>query len=427
MNILYISQYFYPEMGAASARAYELSSYWVSKGHSVTVLTCLPNYPDGKFYEEYKKKIWNAYLREEIQGINVVRAVTYPTHLRNSLRRGFNYISFFISSSFAIPFLRNYDIVIATSPPLFVGITGLFCSHLHRIPIVFEVRDLWPEVMSAVGAGGEESITYKFFDKIASVLYNKSDIIVTLTDSFKETIASTRGISSEKIKVIENAVDTDFFKPCPVEPTVLSGLGLKNKFIISYTGTIGLTHGVEVVLTAAEELKKKIPELVFLFVGSGYDKERLMKIKEEKGLDNIIFMGRQPRNKIPILINASDISLVLSSKAPLLKKTIFAKVFEPMACGKPVIVGAKGETENLVVNKAKAGIGFEPENVHGLIDSVTKLYENPQLRKDLGRNGRDFVTKEFSRSKKAMDYLNILEEISAKNVRKTAFLQDKTD
>lgn len=416
MKILYISQYFYPEMGAAAARVFEISRYWAALGNEVTVLTCFPNYPDGKIYDGYKDKNGKPYFTETIDGVNVIRLLTYPTHLRSSARRGLNYMSSLVTSSIAVPFLKKNDLVIGTSPPLFMGLPALLYSRLRGIPFVFEVRDLWPEVISAVGVGEKGSFTYKVFDRTASLLYDKSDLVVALTESFKETMINERGISAEKITVIENAVDTDFFKPRPLEPGALGDLGLQNKFVVSYVGTIGFTHGVEIALKAAEELKSRIPDLVFLFVGDGSDKERLMKIKEEKKLDNVIFTGKQPKEKIPEFLNASAVSLVLSTGDPLFQKTIFAKVFEPMACSNPVIVGAEGETRK-IIERARSGIGFQPGSVNGLVDAITTLYANPAMREEFGHNGRKFVEEEFSREKKAADYLQALEEVVEKRKR----------
>jgi len=414
MKILYISQNFHPEMGAAAARVYELSKYWVNLGHSVTVLTGFPNYPDGKIYEEYQTRKNKLFAREEIQGIKVIRVPIFPTHLRSPVRRALNYISFFTSSLVSSLFLKNRDVVIATSPSLFTGLTGLFFSRLKDVPFVFEVRDLWPEVIPAMGIGDSSSMSYRAFDRIASLLYRRSNLIVTVTESFKDEIVTARGIPPQKIKIIENAVDTDFFKPFRAEPILTDTPELRNKFIVSYIGTIDYTHGVEVVLKAATDAALQFPDLVFLLIGDGSDKERLEKINREEKLGNVVFLKHQPRKTIPGYINASDISLVLSSRESLLEKTMFAKVFEPLACGKPIIVGAKGETRNLVVEKANAGIGFEPESASGLIDAIGELYNNPELRNQLGENGRSYVTRAFSRESKAEQYSEMLEELTGK-------------
>jgi len=414
MNILYISQYFPPEMGAAAARVYEMSKYWVRMGHKVSVLTSFPNYPDGVISPDYKRQMKKLIIRENVSGIDVLRTIGFPTHLRSSLRRSLNYISFFISSVISSNFLKNYDVVIGTSPSLLVGLAGLMVARIKKAYFIFEVRDLWPEVITALGKGTSNSISYRVFDRIASYLYEKSDLIVTVTDSFNEELVSTRGLNPEKIRVIENAVDTDFFQPSVPEPDLTDSPELRNRFIVSYIGTIGYTHGVEVVLRASKEAARRFPDLVFLLIGGGSEKVRLQKISQEENLANIIFMEQQPREAIPGYINLSDVSLVLSSKEPFFQKTIFAKVFEPMACAKPIILGATGETRNLVVQKAHAGICFDPESAEGLIDCIARLYDNADLRNSFGQKGRDYVTREYTRLLKATQYADIFEELIAK-------------
>jgi len=411
MKILYISQYFYPEMGAAAARVYEMSKHWVQMGHEVSVLTSFPNYPDGVISPDYRRQMKKLIIRENVSGIDVMRTIGFPTHLRSSLRRSLNYSSFFISSVISSNFLKNYDVAIGTSPSLLVGLAGLMVARIKKAYFIFEVRDLWPEAIMALGKGSSNSISYRVFDRIASYLYEKSDLIVAVTDSFKEELVSTRGLNPEKIRVVENAVDTDFFQPEAPEPALIDSPELRNKFIVSYIGTIGYTHGTEVVLKSATEIRTRFPDIVFLLIGGGSEKERLEKIKEEQHLENVVFLDHQPRELIPGYINSSEISLVLSSKEPLFEKTIFAKAFEPMACGKPIIVGAEGETRALIVEKAKAGIGFEPESPGGLIESIAALYDKPELRKKLGENGRTYVTNEFSRALKADQYSEIMEAL----------------
>ena len=402
-------------MGAPSARVSELSRYWVEMGHKVTVLTCFPNYPDGAVYKGYEQKINKLYMREDLNGIDVIRTWAFPTHLRSTLRRGANYMSSFFTYSLVAPMLKNLDVVIATSPPPLVGLTALTIKKLKGTPFVFEVRDLWPEVISDVGAATQDSISYKFIDKIVSLSYKHSDSIVALTGSFKDSIVKERGIKESKVYVIENAVDTELFKPAKKDKSTLNELDLANKFIVSYVGTIGLTHGVDVVIKAGELLKSKIPDLVFLLVGDGNEKNRLEALSNRKGMDNVFFLGRLERHKIPSILNSSDISLVLSKKSRLLEKTIFAKVFEPMSCGVPLIVGAEGETKSLAVEKANAGMWFAPEDSNGLGDCILKLYNDPGLREKLGKNGRKYVLNNFSRRKKAQEYIELLETLLDRN------------
>lgn len=408
MKILYISHYFPPEIGAASARIYEIAKYWVKLGHEVMVLTGFPNYPSGKIPDEYRKKVSRLVISEEINGINVVRTLFYPTPYRGSFKRILNYTSFLISASITGSFVKKADIVVATSPPLLVGLVGYWISRLKRIPFVLEVRDLWPESLLGTGIGSENSYFYKFLDRMAMFLYRKSTKIVVVTDGFKEELVSKKRIPSEKIEVIKNGVDSDLFRPLPDTERIKNELGFQGKFIVSYIGTIGLSHGIEVVMQAARLLKMKLPDLVFLIVGDGPERERVLKIKEDENLSNLIFLGEQPRERIPFFINASDICLVPLKKTEIFRTRIPAKMFEIMACEKPIILTADGEARKIAVEEAKAGLYVEPENVEGLLRAILLLHGNSNLRSELGKNGREFVTRNFSRKIQAEDYLEIL-------------------
>ncbi len=270
------------------------------------------------------------------------------------------------------------------------------------------MRDLWPESLLGTGVGSENSYFYKFLDRMAMFLYRKSTKIVVVTDGFKEELVSKKGISSEKIEVIKNGVDSDLFRPLPDAERIKNELGFQGKFIVSYIGTIGLSHGIEVVMQTARLLKMKLSDLIFLIVGDGPERERVLKLKEDENLTNLIFLGEQPREKIPFFINASDICLVPLKKTEIFRTRIPAKMFEIMACEKPIILTADGEAKNIAIEEAKAGLYVEPENIEGLLRAILLLHENSNLRGELGKNGREFVTRNFSRKIQAEDYLEIL-------------------
>ncbi|MDA2918195.1 glycosyltransferase family 4 protein [Desulfobacterota bacterium AH_259_B03_O07] len=411
MKILYVTQYFPPEMGAGSSRAYEFSKYWVELGHHVTVLTCFPNYPTGVVPEEYRSRMKKLVLKEKIDNINIIRTWNYPTKFNSSIRRVLNYVSFLTSASLVAPFIEKHDLVLATSPPPLVGLAGFFISRFKKIQLVFETRDLWPEVMPYLGAGEESSKSYKVVDWLVGFLYKKSHCIVALTESFKYTLIYKKNIAASKIEVIENAVDTEFFKPISCIEKEKKLFGLEGKFIVSYIGTIGLSHGVGLVLNAAKQLKSILPNLVFLVVGEGGEKDRLLALKEKEDLTNVIFFKKQPRNMVPKIINASDICLVLVRKGRYFKEVISAKMFEFMACGKPIIVGADSETKKIGIEYGKAGLHVEPGNINELVKAIIKLYNEPGSRKKLGENGRRYVVKEYSRLDKAREYIEIFENV----------------
>ena len=408
MKILYISQYFPPEIGAASARVYEISKRWVKLDQEVTVLTGFPSYPTGRIPDEYRRKILKFVISEEIDGIKVVRTLFYPTSYRGSFKRILNYVSFLISASMVGVFLKKADVIVVTSPPLLVGFAGYLVSCIKKIPLIFEVRDLWPESLAGTGIGSEHSCFYRLLEKMALFLYRRSTKIVVVTDGFRKELVSKKGISSDKIEVIKNGVDPDLFKPLSNAERIKSELGFGGKFVVSYIGTIGLSHGIEIVLEAAKLLTTKLSNLVFLIVGEGPERDKVLRVKSDDNLTNLLFFGEQPRERIPAFINASDICLVPLKNTEYFKTRIPAKLFEIMGCAKPIILTADGEARQIVVDQAKAGLYAEPNKVDDLVSAVLRLYNDSGLRSQFGENGREYVVKNFSREIQTRDYLEIL-------------------
>lgn len=347
-------------------------------------------------------------ISEETDGIKVLRSLFYPTHYGGVFQRIVNYASSFISISITGSFLKKTDIVVATSPPLLVGLAGYWLSLIKNVPLIFEVRDLWPESLVGTGMGSKDSYFYKLLDKMAVFLYQKSTKVVVVSDGFKKEIVSKKGIVSDKIEVIKNGVDPDLFKPLPNTKQIKSELGFGEKFVVSYIGTLGLSHGIEVILKAAKVLNTKLSDLIFLIVGEGSEKEMMLRIKEQEKLSNIVFVGEKPRETIPFFINASDICLVPLKATEIFGTRVPAKMFEIMACEKPIILGVDGEARRMIIEDAKAGLYVEPGNVEALVRSILSLYQDSNLRSALGKNGRRFVMKSFSRETQAKEYSNIL-------------------
>ena len=253
MKILYISQYFPPEMGAPAARAVELSKHWAAAGHDVTVLTGFPNHPTGVVPSEYRDKFRRLVVREQTDGINVIRSWLLPFPNRKSYERMLNYSSFCVSAATTGLFLSKPDVVIATSPQLLVGLSGWWMAHWKRVPFVFEVRDLWPESLAAVGLGDGKSLLHRSLANIAKFLYRHSDRIVVVTPAFQDYLVQHRRVPREKISVIENGVETQLFAP-QTETEIRNELGADGKFVVSYIGTMGMAHGLETILEAAAQV-----------------------------------------------------------------------------------------------------------------------------------------------------------------------------
>ena len=266
MKILYISQYFPPEMGAPAARAAELSRHWAAAGHDVTVLTGFPNHPTGVVPPEYRARFRRLVAREQIHGVNLVRSWLLPFPNRKAYERMLNYTSFCFSAASTGLFLSRPDVVIATSPQLLVALAGWWVARSKRVPFVFEVRDLWPESLAAVGAGDGKSLLHRTLAKIAGFLYRRADRIAVVTPAFEDHLVKHWSVPREKISVIENGVETDLFAP-QAASALRKELNVEGKFVVSYIGTMGMAHGLETILDAAAALRSTNPEIIFLVLG----------------------------------------------------------------------------------------------------------------------------------------------------------------
>ena len=410
MKILYVCQYFPPEMGAPAARAVELARHWARSGHDVTVLTGFPNHPTGAVPPEWRPRLRNLVYRETVDGIHVVRTWLLPLPNRKSYERILNYSSFCVSAALRGLELRRPDVVIATSPQLLVGLAGWWIALWQRVPFVFEVRDLWPESLAAVGMGKENSMLHRVLGGIAGFLYHHADRIVPVTPAFKQHIVQHWGITAQKIDVVENGVETDLFSSDPAADQLRRSLDLENKFVVAYIGTLGMAHGLDTLIDAATRLQATAPEIAFLLVGEGADKERILALARERKLQNLRVVDQQPRERVPAFISAADACAVLLKKSDLFKTVIPTKMLEFMACARPVLLGVDGQARQLL-EEAKGGVFVEPENANALIEAITALAKDSCLRKKYGANARAYVLEKCSREKTAMQYLAVLEDV----------------
>jgi glycosyltransferase involved in cell wall biosynthesis len=410
LNILYISQYFPPEMGAPAARVSELSRHWVEAGHEVTVLTGFPNHPDGVLRPEYRKYFRRGIFREQIGSVNVVRTWLLPFPNRKTYERILNYSSFCASASFTGSFLPRPDVVIATSPQLLVGLAGWWVARIKRVPFVLEVRDLWPESLAAVGVGGANSRLHRTIGKLAAFLYRRADHIVVVSPAFRERLIKDWSVDAKKISVVQNGVETSIFSPRHTDPDLRAALNVDGRFVASFIGTIGLAHGLETLISAAGRLQRQAPDVLFMLVGEGADRERVQAMARAKGLTNIIFEPQQPREKIPAYISASNVCLVLLRQSEVFETVIPTKMLEFMSCARPVILGVLGQARQ-IVESAGAGVCIEPGDSGALCDAILQLQQNRALGEKLGRNGREYIVQNLSRSRTAADYLEVLNSL----------------
>ena len=414
MKILYVSQYFPPEMGAPAARASELATHWAHAGHEVSVLTGFPNHPTGVVPAEWRGRLRRLTYHEKIGGVEVFRTWLWPLPNRKAHERMRNYASFCVSAALRGLAIPRPDVIIASSPQLLVGLSGWWIAFARQLPFVFEVRDLWPESLTAVGIGDENSLLHHSLAAVAKFQYQRSDRIVVVTPAFKDHLIQHWRVPPEKIAVVENGVETDLFAPSPsaANAALRKELGAEEKFLVCYIGTMGMAHGLETLLDAAGHLQRQSSNAHFLLVGEGAEKERIKNLAQSRGLANISFLDQQPREKIPAFISASDACLVLLKKTDVFKTVIPTKMLEFMSCARPVILGVDGQARQ-IIEDAGAGLVIEPENAAELVGAIQQLAANRDLGSTLGQKGRECILRNFSRDQTAERYIQILEKVVA--------------
>jgi glycosyltransferase involved in cell wall biosynthesis len=399
-------------MGAPAARAAELSHHWARMGHDVTVLTGFPNHPTGVVPEAWRSRLHRLRYTETVDGVQLVRTWLWPLPNRKAHERIRNYASFCVSAGITGLALHKPDVIIATSPQLLCALSGWWLAWWKRVPFVFEVRDLWPESLAAVGAGNEGSLLHRTLGAIAGFLYRRADRIVVVAPAFVDHLVRYWNVPAAKISIVENGVETDLFRLDPAALEVRKQLKLEDRFLICYIGTMGNAHGLETLIAAAEELQSALPRAMFLLIGEGAEKERIVQLAAARGLTNIQFLGQQLRERIPAYVSAADVCLVMLKKTELFKTVIPTKLLEYMACERPVIVAVDGQARQ-IVEEASAGIFVEPENSQDLVKAVVDLAEDPERRRLMGASGRQYIVNRSSREKTARDYLTVLEAFGA--------------
>ena len=395
MKVLFLTDNFPPEFNAPATRTYEHCKEWVKQGAEVTVVTCAPNFPEGKVFEGYKNK-W--YQKEVLDGINVIRVWTYIAANKGFFKRIIDFLSFMMMSFWTGLFIKT-DIIVATSPQFFTAVSGRWLSFWKRKPWVMEVRDIWPESIKAVGAM-DKNLIIRFFEYLELRMYKSAWKIIVVTDSFKEQLIDEKGVSEEKIKVVKNGINTTVFKPIPKNEKLLKELGLTNKCIVGYIGTHGMAHKLDFILECASKIENE--KFHFLFLGTGAEKDNLMRMKENLGLKNVTMLPPVEKKEVKKYISILDVALVNLKKSDTFKSVLPSKIFELSGMHKPILLGVEGESKKLI-EEYGVGFCFEPENSD---DFLTKLNQSETSK--IESVAFDKMVKDFDRSNLAKQMLLFL-------------------
>jgi len=407
VKILFVSQYFPPEVCAPANRTYELSREWTRLGHDVTVLTAFPHHPRGV---KQPGDRWALTRREHVDDIEVIRTYVYATANKGIVRRMMSYASFMMSAiTIGRWRVRRPDVVVATSPQLLCACAGYAIARSLKAPFVFEVRDLWPESILAVEAMKQNFVVRRLQD-VARFLYRKSDHIVTVGEGYRRQINSRYGIPLERMDVVTNGIDPEFFVPGERDNDLRREYGWGNRFVTLYMGTHGMAHALHRVLEAALELSSR-DEILFVFVGEGAEKDNLKQLASQLNLSNVQFIDQQPKSRVPGFYAACDLGLVTLRDTPLFQDVLPSKIFEYMAMQRPLLISVGGEARK-TVERAGAGEFVPPEDVPALVEAITRLSRQPERLEEMGRNGRNYVIDHFDRRIISRRYLDILSRVA---------------
>ncbi len=411
MNILLIHQYFLEPDDAGGSRFNEMTKVWSEQGHKISVLSGMMHANGKEKRQEYEGKY---FVNKKDGLVDVWRCHVSESYNSGFLGRMWAYFSFVFSSIWAGVFKLkgNYDVILVTSPPLFVGITAYVLSVLKKKPIVFEVRDLWPE--SAIDTG---VITNKWIVKFAywfeSFIYRKAKLINVLTPAFKATLIEKKNIPSDKIIFIPNAADFAFSDKLIYtfnKADFRNKLGWQDKFVITYVGAHGVANHLIQVLDVAAIIKELSPDVFFVFIGSGMQKNDLMNSKEDRQLTNVLFLDPVPKQEIFKYIMASDFGMSVLKKVDTFKTIYSNKTFDYMACRKPLFLLIDGISRELV-EEAQCGVYVEPENPQAFVEAILKYKDNKDAIENMGDNGYQFAKQNFDRSVLSNRYISLINRI----------------
>lgn len=405
MKILYLTHFFPPELNGGARRVDDLSTLWASLGVNVTVVTGFPSHPTGIVPAEYRG-MWTA---DEVRhGVRVVRTKKYNAPNRGFAQRVLNHLSLAVSATLvAVRKRLAPDVVICTSPPLLIGLSGLLLTRVLRVPLVFEVRDLWPDQAIQLGML-RNPLLVRLARALEEACYRRASRVVVVTHAARTQLLE-RGIPPEKVVVVRNGVTLTHDAPAPPPVELRTAPG---QFVVSYFGTMGMSQGLSVFFDAAEALAAKgRRDIRIVLMGDGVDREALTAEARKRDVPNVAILPPCSFEEVPSYYQATDVSAVCLRDLPLFRDTIPSKVFEIMAAGVPVLGVIAGETCD-IIEEAGCGVCAPPENAAALVAAIERLYAaSTEERRRMGAAGRRWVEENCSRERQAEEYLEVLGEL----------------
>ncbi|SPF43959.1 Glycosyltransferase [Candidatus Desulfosporosinus infrequens] len=390
MRILMLTQYFYPENGAAQVRLLEVAKAIRDHGHEIEIVTAFPNYPTGVIPTDYRGKF---FMKDSHAGIPIYRTWIYPVQRGKFWKRLLNYFSFVFSACHGVLKAGKADYIFVESPPLFIGFTMFFAKWVKGARVILNISDLWPESAVSLGLVTNRSVI-ALTERLERSMYKTAWRISAQTEGIIKSLKD-RGIPEAKLVFLPNGVNPDLFAPQAPDKALNQKLKLKNKFVILYAGTMGYAHGLDVALQAAKSLEQIDPEVVFLFVGDGSEKPRLQAMAQDLQLNNVRWVDFQPITEMKRYYSLASLTLSTLRRYKLSEGVRPSKVFPGLASAKPLIYVGEGEGAKIVADSG-GGIVLPPEEPELLAQAILELKKDPERCRKMGKLGREFVSLHYS-------------------------------
>jgi glycosyltransferase involved in cell wall biosynthesis len=409
MNIAFYSHYFVPEIGAPSARVYDMAMNWIGMGDQVEVVTCFPNHPTGRLHDGYRS---SRHALQELDGLRVHRQWTYITPNKGLFKKTLGHVSFVPSAALTSSRqLQAPNVIIGTSPTLFAAQAAAFAARRYRVPFVMEVRDLWPGIFVDLGVL-KNRVLIGLLERWEMSLYRQARRVVTVTERFRENLIE-RGIAASKVVTITNGADTKFWSQSQAGDDLRKQMHLEGKLVALYIGAHGISQALRAILKAAERLRSR-SDIVFLFVGEGAEKEALVAFAGERGLKNVRFLDPVGKEEVRNFYALADVGLVPLRDIAGFDAFIPSKMFEFLAMNRPVLGSVRGEAAE-ILERSGAAIVVKPEDDEAIAEGIIALADNAGRRVAMGKAGRCFVCEHYSRTTLAQRYRQVLEEAVAEH------------
>ncbi len=384
LKFLILTQYFPPEIGGAPTRLFSIATELKRLGHEVEVVTGMPNYPRGKLFAGYERSFYRLELRD---GLTIHRVWLYPA-TGGGIQRMLNYVSFTFTSLLGILRANRPDFIFVESPPIFLSVPAWLFGMFWRVPFIFNVSDMWPDII-VEGGFLKDGRLVRWMRVLERWSYRKAAYVNAVTEGVRQTLLRRKSVPVGKLLFLPNGADTVRFQPRPPDENLKTKLGLSGKKIILWAGTIGFAHGLEDVLRVAKMLEQ-VSEIHFLFLGDGSAKSSLVRLRDDLHVRNVTFLDPVPLDQLPPFFSIAEAGLSSLIGIPLYDDARPSKFFPVLASGKPLIFVGKGEAARLV-QEARAGVVVTPGDLEALGRAVLAITQDTELARELGQNGRKYV------------------------------------